>query len=169
MMWSACEKARRDRDEIATIIAENEEHLVHRDLHELMVCALYNNMLCKEKMHSASREDWKEYNREMYNATYPEDKGGRATEDMLKQWVHAVKQHWTMEQTTAVAKQHNVTFDDFTECEFWAIMNVAYSDFADVFPDVPTFIKYSCNWLIDEDSYCPAEKLYRYYHYVYRG
>ena len=68
------------------------------------------------------------------------------THEQAKQLVHKVGEHWTIEQTTAVAKQFGITFDKYSDWCFWAVMNMAYSDLSTEFKeDVEKYVKFIQN------------------------
>ena len=52
-------------------------------------------------------------------------------EEAAREWVEAMDPpaKWTMEQTTAVMRQKGY---DHRPCEFWAVMNMLYSDYGKV-------------------------------------
>ncbi len=78
---------------------------------------------------------------------------------------------WDMATTTAVAKQHGVKFEHITEYEWYAVLNMMYSDYYDQAktgkPDeVPHYVKLAKDFLFDEDGKKPHEKVYCYWKYV---
>lgn len=80
-------------------------------------------------------------------------------------------EHWTIEQTTAVAKQHGICFDHIDECEWYAAMNMIYSDYYSAVkvgkPDeVDYYVTLAKDFLFDEDGKTPHEKIYCYWKYV---
>ncbi len=156
----ACAMARNQIEEMNKMLLCGKVPTV-KEMYEYITTVCFHRQLTDNN----SVEDWKDYNNSMYNTnrfTYKTS----ISNDKLECWVQKVGQHWTKEQTTNVAKQNDIDFTEFTECEFYAIMNIAYSDFGDVFKDVSVYVNYSKCWLIDNDSYCPNEKLARYYEYI---
>lgn len=184
--WTHCKRAREDADKINAMIAEThgDRELEFSNLHEAMVCAIYDMMLCKHEMKTADHEQWKDYNREMYDAVYPEDShtvssytadshSMALTSDEAHEWVNHMDMpengsgaHWTMAQTTAEAKKAGITFDKFTECDFWVTMNMMFSDYYKPGRDVGTYVDLARKFLCDADGYSGTEKLYRYWKYV---
>ena len=61
--------------------------------------------------------------------------------------------HWTLEQTSSVAKQNNITFDTFNECDWNYVMNMMYSDYYGAVPnEVSTYTKLAKKFLMDKDA-----------------
>lgn len=61
--------------------------------------------------------------------------------------------HWTVEQTTSVAKQNSITFDTFNEYDWNYVMNMIYSDYyGAVSNDVSAYVKLAKKFLMDKDS-----------------
>lgn len=97
------------------------------------------------------------------------------SDEDVKHWAESMQNedgtsgaHWTVEQTTAVAKQHGIVFDHMTEKEWNLAMNMMYSDYcktakkysvdkADFYADLAK------DFLFDKDSVHPKEKLAAYY------
>lgn len=38
---------------------------------------------------------------------------------------------WTLDESLAVAKKHNISFTQFTDCDWWFTLNMMYSDYCD--------------------------------------
>ncbi len=96
------------------------------------------------------------------------------TPEQEKSWVKSMENadgtlgaHWTMEQTTAVAKQNGVAFEHISEIDWWVAMNVAYSDFYANPKEMPlstdVAIKYYVHIakgiLFDKDGAPPKQRL----------
>lgn len=96
----------------------------------------------------------------------------------LTGWVDGMKNadgttgtHWTKDQTTSVAKIAGVMMSHVTPDEFWAAMNMMYSDFsavADKFNvNKPEFFaELAKAFLFDKDGPDPEKKLAAYYRSV---
>ncbi len=70
--------------------------------------------------------------------------------------------HWTLEQTTAVAKSNEIEFKSFNEYDWCYVMNMIYSDYyGSVQNDVDVYAKMSKKFLQDKDS--KDGKAYRYW------
>lgn len=70
--------------------------------------------------------------------------------------------HWTLDQTTSVAKQNGITFTNFNEYDWNYVMNMIYSDYYGSVPnDLNTYVKMSKKFIMDKDTY--EGKAYHYY------
>ena len=70
--------------------------------------------------------------------------------------------HWSLEQTTSVAKQNDIQFEKFNEYDWCYVMNMMYSDYYGAVPnDISTYVKLSKKFLDDKDS--KEGKAYCYY------
>ena len=70
--------------------------------------------------------------------------------------------HWTLDQTTSVAKQYGITFTTFNEYDWNYVMNMMYSDYYGVVSnDVSSYAKLAKNFLMDKDA--PKGKAFHYY------
>lgn len=76
--------------------------------------------------------------------------------------------HWTVEQTTSVAKQSGITFEHYNEYDWNYVMNMIYSDFyGAVSNDTNAYIKLAKKWLDDKDA-VDGKALCYYLHIVKR-
>lgn len=112
----------------------------HHDLYETLEMNLY------EEMYGCHFNEWllKKALKNMYN----EDgtTGG----------------HWTLEQTSQVARQSGINFDKFNEYDWNYVMNMIYSDFyGSVSNEASTYVKMSKKFLEDKDA--PEGKALKYY------
>lgn len=70
--------------------------------------------------------------------------------------------HWSLDQTTSVAKQYDIKFTDFNEYDWNYIMNMIYSDYYGVVPnDLKTYVYMAKRFLEDKDAV--RGKAYHYY------
>ena len=61
--------------------------------------------------------------------------------------------HWTVEQTTAVARQNGIAFDKYNEYDFNYVMNMMYSDYYGIASnDVSFYLKMAKKFLEDKDA-----------------
>lgn len=61
--------------------------------------------------------------------------------------------HWTLEQTTSVAKSNSITFDSFNEYDWNYTMNMIYSDYyGAVSNDTSVYVKMAKKFLMDKDA-----------------
>lgn len=70
--------------------------------------------------------------------------------------------HWTVEQTTMVARSNGIEFRDFNEFDWNYVMNMIYSDYYGVIPnETSTYVKMARKFLEDKDAeYGKALKYY---------
>lgn len=100
----------------------------------------------------------------MYELAY----GEHLTESLARQWVDCMEnkdgtkgEHWSYEQTEEVRKQYA---PDLDSCDFYAILNMVYSDYYNEKFDTTTYIQLAKDWLNDEDI--PNGKALKYYMFV---
>ena len=61
--------------------------------------------------------------------------------------------HWTLEQTTNVARQSGITFDKFNEYDWNYVLNMIYSDYYGAVPnDTTIYVKMARKFLDDKDA-----------------
>lgn len=111
---------------------------------------------------------------------YKEGHGKKELSDEeLKSWVKEMHnedgstgEKYTVDQTTALAKQHGVVLgDEVSEHEWWATVNAMYSDYCKTAKkygiDKPDYYAdLAKDFLFDEDAVEAKEKLYAYYHNI---
>ena len=102
----------------------------------------------------------------------------RLTEEDIQAWNDNMKNadgttggHWTVEQTTSVAKSVGVYFEHITPMEFNVAMNMMYSDYYMVLSkygvdSAAAYGDLAKAFLFDRDGGKPADKLTRYYCWV---
>lgn len=70
--------------------------------------------------------------------------------------------HWSVAETTAVAKQHDIKFVDFNEYDWNYVMNMVYSDYYGSIPnDTISYVKVAEKFIKDKDA--DPGKAFRYY------
>lgn len=101
------------------------------------------------------------------------ERGDRLDEDTVRDWMERLRNedgttgpHWTMEQTSQVMRQKGVDCDPL---EFWAAMNMMYSDYFPVAKkananNIDFYVNMAKAFLGDKDA--RAGKLARYYEAV---
>ena len=103
------------------------------------------------------------------NYLYKEIYGKHFNEWLLKQAVSKMKNedgstggHWTLEQTTAVAKSSGIEFSRFNEYDWNYVMNMIYSDYyGAVANDTSSYVRLAIKFLEDKDA--KEGKAYCYY------
>lgn len=130
---------------------ENDEHM--DCLNEM-----FDKLICDLK--ESDPEKYLHYKYKLHKLAY----GEHLTEEMAREWVSKMKnkdgtvgEHWTWEQTSSLA-------EDYNKCDFYAILNMVYSDFYNSRFDTNTYITMAKDWLSDKDV--KPGKVLRYYLYV---
>ena len=120
------------------------------DMLEDLVCDL------KESDH----EKYIQYKFKLHRLAY----GEHLSEDMAKHWVSEMKnkdgtvgEHWSYEQTSTLAEKHN-------KCDFYAVLNMMYSDYYNSRFDTNTYVTLARDWLDNKDV--GEGKTLKYYMYV---
>lgn len=118
---------------------------------------------------------------EKLEALEQEIMGAGLTCEEAKCWVAHMKNedgtegaHWTMVQTTDVAERVDVVFEHIRDYEWWAAMNMVYSDYSGVANKygVSTgefYADLAKAFLFDKDGGKPEHKLAAYYHGIAAG
>ena len=103
---------------------------------------------------------YKELEYKLYKIVY----GNHLTNELAHKWVAKMEnkdgtigEHWAYEQTSQYA-------DKFDKCDFYAILNMVYSDFYNQKFDTSTYIELAKDWLGDKDV--DDGKALRYYMFV---
>ena len=95
---------------------------------------------------------------EMY--LYKEVYGSHFTKWLLEKALKDMKNedgtvggHWTVEQTTMVARSNGISFNTFNEYDWNYVMNMIYSDYYGVVPnETTTYVKMARKFLEDKDA-----------------
>ena len=86
----------------------------------------------------------------LYKTAY----GKVLNEDMARNIIMKMQpygMHWTLEQTKEVQAENGLS--SIRPCEFWAVMNMAYNDYHDIFDDnLEMYVKYAKDFIEDEDA-----------------
>ena len=101
--------------------------------------------------------------KKIYGCHFNEWMLAKATKDMINE-DGTIGAHWTLEQTNNVAKQYGVTFNHYNEYDWNYVMNMIYSDYYKVIPNViQSYIKFAKAFLDDKDA---KDKAFKYYYNV---
>lgn len=107
-------------------------------------------------------------------ALYIEIKGEHLDKEMAECWVSKMDNndgtkgaHWNLEQTNTVARQLGIKFDEFNEYDWYASLNMVYSDYYNPKFDSNIYAQLAKDWIMDKDV--PKGKTYRYYKKVVEG
>lgn len=124
-------------------------------------------------------DDRMTYMRSIYNRADPSKMRHeeKLTEEEMKKWVESLEnsdgtkgETFTMDEAKAIAKKVGASYKNYTEMDFWVVLNSVYSDYSESLKKAgaasespATYGQIALGWLEDDDSYEPDEKLYRYY------
>ena len=119
---------------------------------------IMNDLLCELK--DTNYTWYKNIELEMYKRLY----GNHLNEDLARKWVNSMDnkdgtkgQHWTIEQTNPLAENLN-------RYDFYAVLNMMWSDYYNPKFDTNTYIELAKDWINDSDvGDC---KTLMYYFYV---
>ena len=138
---------------------------VKKMIHEIVEHGRPEDMDCLAEMLTDLIYDLKHTDKGYYHALeyklHTMAYGEHLTEDMAKHWVECMQNkdgthgpHWTIEQTSQHAGQHN-------HADFFAVLNMMYSDYYHSQFDTATYVSLANDWLDDPDV--PEGKTLRYY------
>ena len=101
-------------------------------------------------------EDYKCYKEKLYCLAY----GPVISDEMREEIIEKIGEHWTLSETNNVKDQYGYT--DIKSNEFNVVMNMAYSDYKDVFNDnLDMYAKFSKAFINDSDA--REGKVYYYF------
>jgi len=93
---------------------------------------------------------YNEYKTKLYKMAY----GNQLTEDMAEDIVKKMKpvgERWSIDETEQMQRDYGI--NDIKPVDFYAIMNMAFNDFRNVFGDnLETYIRYTEAFINDEDA-----------------
>lgn len=119
---------------------------------------LLDTMICELKELNKTKYDEIEF--ELYRRVY----GDHLNEDLAKKWVAKMKnkdgttgEHWSFEQTSQYA-------GSFDKNDWYAVLNMMYSDYYTSKFDTSVYVELAKNWLDDEDV--GKGKTLKYYMFV---
>lgn len=99
------------------------------------------------KMKEHNYEKYKHYKMCLYQMAY----GKIISDEMREEIVERIGEHWTLEETESVRNEYG--YNDINPNEFNVVMNMAYSDYADVFGDnLEMYAKFSKAFIKDDDA-----------------
>lgn len=130
-----------------------------------------------EKLRSFMEKSFDEIKRKDYNMyedleldLYKEMYGCHFSEWLLEKALSKMQnedgtkgKHWSLADTTQVAKSSNISFEGFNEYDWCYVMNMMYSDYCGIFGnDVNTYTMLSKAFLEDKDA--AKGKAFKYYY-----
>lgn len=99
------------------------------------------------KMKEPHYEKYEYYKMCLYKMAY----GEIISDEMREEIVERIGEHWTLEETEQVKKDYG--YNDIPANEFNVVMNMAYSDYKDVFEDnLDLYAKFSKAFIQDDDA-----------------
>lgn len=120
---------------------------------------------------------------EIYDKFYCAVYGKTLSREIAQEWVHSMSvtdkseretgEKWTVEDCEEVARKIGIEFKRFNKYEWYAVMNMCYSDYFatarhyDHSDDPLFFARLAYDWLDDSDA--PDEKAYLYYFEVVKA
>lgn len=93
---------------------------------------------------------YNEYKMKLYKMAY----GNQLTEDMAEDIVKKMKpvgERWSIDETEQMQRDYGI--NDIKPADFYAVMNMSFNDFRNVFGDnLETYIRYTEAFINDEDA-----------------
>lgn len=92
-------------------------------------------------------DKYKHYKMSLYELAY----GKTISDEMREEIVDRIGEHWTLAETETVRSKYG--YSDILPNEFNIVMNMAYSDYKEVFGDnLELYVKFSKAFIKDEDA-----------------
>lgn len=127
---------------------------------ENMACIQHTMIDMIDWLKLMDHASYKRVENKLYKMVY----GEHLNEELAHKWVSCMKnkdgtegQHWSIEQTTQYAGTHN-------KYDWYAVMNMIYSDFYNPKFDVATYVELAKDWIDDVDI--GEGKTFKYYLYI---
>jgi hypothetical protein len=134
------------------------EDATHEHLHNF-ISRMFEEL--KEKDHEMYEELEEELYKDIYGCHFNEWLLEKALKRMHNE-DGTMGGHWTIEQTTEVAKQHGIEFENFNKYDWNYVMNMIYSDYYGAIPnELSYYVKMAKKFLEDKDA--ERGKAYHYY------
>lgn len=133
-------------------IVENGKDEDMEKLYEMLV-----EITCKMK--ELHYDKYKYYKMCLYELAY----GKTISDEMREEIVERIGEHWTLAETETVRSKYG--YSDILPNEFNVVMNMAYSDYSDVFGDnLDLYAKFSKAFIKDDDA--KEGKVYIYFNQI---
>lgn len=111
------------------------------------------------KMKELHYDKYKYYKMCLYELAY----GKTISDEMREEIVEKIGEHWTLAETETVRSKYG--YSDILPNEFNVVMNMAYSDYSDVFGDnLDLYAKFSKAFIKDDDA--KEGKVYIYFNQI---
>lgn len=106
---------------------------------------VFEDLLCSLKEYN--KDKYEHYKDKLYCIAY----GPIVNDEMRKEIVEKIGEHWSIEDTENVRIQYNL--NNLDKNEFNVVMNMSYSDYKDVFGDnLELYVKFSNAFIDDKDA-----------------
>ena len=111
------------------------------------------------KMKELHYDKYEYYKMCLYELAY----GKTISDEMREEIVERIGEHWTLAETETVRSKYG--YSDILPNEFNVVMNMAYSDYSDVFGDnLDLYAKFSKAFIKDDDA--KEGKVYIYFNQI---
>lgn len=156
---------------------DHKSHVNYHKLHmlkELLEIDEYVNEYNEDEYKYKSMHHHEHIPKSTYHDEY-KTKSTHPKEHMYHEWLSNLKnedgthgEHWSIKQTTDVAKDHNVYFENISEKDWHMVLNMMYSDYCDVAKKhnvntIGFYVDMAKAWLWDKDTIQGKEKIKEYY------
>lgn len=139
-----------------------EKIIEHKDEHQLdQLKDIMIELIDDAKV--ADHFKYKMYEFKLHKILY----GCHLSKDVAEKWVSKMKnkngtigEHWSYEQTTQLLKEKDLKLN---ECDFYATLNMIYSDNYNAKFDLSTYVELAKDWLCDVDI---EDKIVKYYYFI---
>lgn len=139
------------------------DKLIAEGTSEDMECLRHILINLIDELSYTDRDKYKKIEYKLYKKVY----GEHLNEDLAKCWVSGMEnkdgtkgEHWTLEQTSSFAGNYN-------KYDFYAVLNMVYSDYYNSKFDTNTYVDLAKDWLNDSDV--PEGKTLKYYMLIVRN
>lgn len=117
---------------------------------------------------NCDKSAYKEIEMDLYVLCY----GHHLTDEICKEWVSCMVnedgtkgEHWNIDETNSVARQYKIDLTKHTPYEWYATLNMMYSDYYGAIPnDVSSYVRLAQAFLDDDDA--RSHKLFNYYMHI---
>lgn len=138
--------------EIKSYISKIVENNKQEDMQKLS--DMLSEVICKIKEYH--HDMYEHYKMCLYEIAY----GKTINDEMRKEIVDRIGEEWSLEETEELRKKYGYT--EILPNDFNVVMNMAYSDYKDIFgDDVEIYVKFSKCFIEDEDA--KEGKVYLYF------
>lgn len=142
-------------------ILEEDNEAKEKEMMDIVFKAVKHVKHCDKKL-------YENIEMELYVLCY----GYHLTDEICKEWVSHMEnedgtkgEHWNIDETNSVARQYKIDLDKCTHYEWYATLNMMYSDYyGSVSNDVNSYVRLAQAFLNDDDA--KPHKLFNYYMHI---